>query len=746
VTAWPVEDDDRDPVLDACLAEVLGGVAPPDLSDRILTAWKARQDEALRTSQPAPSAGTALLGAGDSSPKPAGGPFAGQRNDHGNKGESLRGAVSSPSSSRLIATASPRHVSLRSGAGGALSETRRTRPLGYRWVTIAASLVVGIGLGLLALQRYGPVVDTDQKLAETELRETPGDDLVPPDGRGPERPSPQSIAGRALEDRRRDEVAGQDERDRDRPRDAAPRDFRPARPDVVPFDQPTLVSHVNQTLEQLWLEHNVQPSDAASDREWFERTFHYLLGRAPVTIELETFLNNPDPGKRQKWVEYLHTNPEHVHQYALHWARVLATAWLGPPEAFLGNSAASRVGLELYLRDSLLANRSLQQIVYELLTAEGSGQPMAEDYRGAVNFLLAHHSPDGVAATAAVSRRFMGQRLDCAQCHDHPFYPEWTQQKFWELNAFFRQLHVEVPGEGLPARLMDRDAADEVVFFEEPSGYQRAVYPVLPNGETIPSSRLVADVKRRAYLGRWIASSDEFAQATVNRVWAHFFSFGLVHPVDDLGPHNPPVDPVLLDTLTDQFIAHGYRLPVLTRWIVSSDAFQRSTSVNEQNIADAPEQGDTPLFSRFYYRPAATVAAWDALQQLVQLRSEPGGIAEQARREGLLRLSRLLTPHTAGEEGASEVVGDTEILLPSAVLGQAASQRAEARVLQRILQSEMSLEEKIQHLFGAAIGRQPLPRERAMVQKMLDESPEPATVLQDVWWALLFSQEFLQRP
>jgi hypothetical protein len=739
VTAWPVDEDDRDPILDACLAEVVGGVTPPDLSDRILSAWKARQAESGRcteavkgTSSPSRSAQIA-----ENEGQATHGVDSGEPQDFSRRQLGSNDRSDSPVSS----VASP--LGLPSPCG--TSKTKSSWDLPLRLASLAAMVVVGVGLGLAALHLFGPTRAPEFETADRGPAGSRTSDDRPPRPGDPGSFTP-SIVGELLEDLAQEPAA----RDRELTQNSqnaggVPGEFRPGVPDVVRLDQVTLVSHVNQTLEALWLGQGIRPSEEVADHEWLGRTFLYLLGREPTLREREEFEEDDSPEKRRRWVGRLHTEPNFAEQYAQHWAAFWATAWLGPAEAYLGSASASRVGFELYLRDAFLADQSMQEIVHELLTAEGSGQPMADDYHGAANFLIAYHRADGVPAAAAVSRRLLGQRLDCAQCHDHPFHAEWTQRKFWELNSFFRQLHVEDPAEGEMARLVDRDAAEEEVFYEEPSGYQRAAHPVLPDGVAVGSSRYVEQVKRRELLGSWIASSDQFARATVNRVWAHFFSYGLVHPVDDMGPHNPPIDSELLDTLTEQFVAHDYRLRQLTQWIVLSTAFGRSASPNELNVVDTPERGEAPLFSRFYFRPSSPAAAWDSLRELAEMRSDPEDFAERLRREGVGRLARLLSVESSPEADAG-TSGDAKIDLLSALVGQSGSSRTEGLVFQKILQSDLTMDEKIDHLFWAAIGRAALPRELDLVRTMLKDPTEPATVLQDVWWTLLHSKEFLSHP
>lgn len=516
-----------------------------------------------------------------------------------------------------------------------------------------------------------------------------------------------------------------------------------------PLDRVTLVSTVNRSLEDLWERENLRPASPIADSEWLQRVFQFVLGREPDPRELAAFVSDPSPDKQARWVERLHSESHYVDEYARFWADFWTTNWLGHANAPQGTSPANREGFERYLEKVIAEDQSFQDLVFDLLAAEGSGDPLAEDYHGATNFLLTHHQTDAVSTTQAVSRLLLGRRLDCAQCHPHPFHSEWTQQEFWELNAFFRQLHVDQLSPDAPVRLTDRDVADEAVYFEEPNGYQRAAYPVLPDGSDIPPSGKVDEVRRRELLARWVADSEDFPRVVVNRAWAHFFGYGLVHPVDDMGPHNPPTDSELLDLLAQQFVAHQYSLRRLTQWIVLSDAFQRSSTLDERNLADVPERGEAPRFSRFYLRPSAPIPTWDALQQLARWRSDPGSAGDQARRFMAGRLARLLSSDPVRSDEGRIIDGgtdDTRVMPEGMLLLQPGTNRTEGLVLEQILKASESHDEIVRHLFWAALGRPPEPREVELARQMISDSPHPETVFHDIWWTLVNSQEFLLHP
>ena len=205
--------------------------------------------------------------------------------------------------------------------------------------------------------------------------------------------------------------------------------------------------------------------------------------------------------------------------------------------------------------------------------------------------------------------------MQCTQCHNHPFN-DWKQQKFWEFNSFFRQTRAVrhfAPGTRDVARieLVNQDfsgedatpnPAEAAVYYELRNAQLKVAYPAFVDGTAIHRSGLLADVDRRQELGRLVLKSEYLDRAIVNRYWAHFLGYGLTKPIDDLGPHNSPSHPALLEYLGEQFRQEGYNLKELIRWITLSDAYSLSSQRNSQNRGDDPALGVPPQFSHFYLR------------------------------------------------------------------------------------------------------------------------------------------------
>lgn len=510
---------------------------------------------------------------------------------------------------------------------------------------------------------------------------------------------------------------------------------------------------MNGQLEKSWREAGVRPAERATDAEWCRRVFLRLLGRIPTVEEVQAFAADEATGKRERLVEQLLANDSrYAAEFAAHWADIWTTVLVGRKADGKPNEA-SREQLAAYLRGEIAAQRPFDALAFELIAATGSNRPGADDYNGAVNFLLAHAGDKATQATSRVSRVFLGRNLQCGQCHVDPEGSEsLVQQQFWQLNSFFRQMQVErLGGEG-GARLVNRDfrgegrdASDAAVYYELGNGELRAAFPVFIDGLESPHSGLVSEVDRRRELARQVARSAEFRRSVVNRMWAHFLGFGIVNPVDDLSPHNPASHPELLERLAVQFAAHGHDLRAVSRWIVLSDGFGLSSKGGPGEVADTPEVGNRPLFSRYYARPMQVEQLYESLKLLADARRNGADPRELGRREFLGRVSRRLGDDPREDDQAiiqsvpgSLIKADDE--LPRRVFGG-----DQGSLIEKVARNEkMSADQKIEHLFQAALARRPSGQELQAARELLKLSPNDQAIgLRDLWWALLNSNEFL---
>ncbi len=748
--------DREDTMLDACLAEVLGGAAPPDLSGTILAAY----ERAVRD-------GT--LGDGKLSREPV----------MGADGQ-LPGTVTPPPV--VVRTSGEFETVFQSDSrGGKRQSVRRSRST--QWLSLAAG-VLGLGVGIGGLGLYLSQDDQAATVAngkgEAEVPDAAAlagkggsgaekiaaNGNVTKDGRGAAKPgglatkndksrnsddielaavpvlgtSEENEAARSAEDEKRlDAMAaklkgnplafnsGHREQDRDL--------------EVVHF--------IDEQLQVGWKLQGIAPSPRATDSEWCRRLYLRMLGRIPSAEEARAFVEDRSPFKQQGLITTLQTDAKYLPEYAKHWARVWTNVLIGRTVGTSGNDSVSRAGLEMYLEEAFLKNRPYNEIVHELLTAKGASHPGKEQFNGAVNFLIAGAENDASIATDRTVRIFMGHQLQCAQCHSHP-WQDWSQQKFWSLNAFFRQMQVK--NKGAESELVDVDFVDRPgvtksgeIYFQQLSGEMKVAEPTFLDGTTIGASGRVDEVNRRAELARLITQSDDFAQAAVNRLWAHFFGYGFTQPVDDMGPHNSPSHPELLRGIAVNFAEAKYDMRRLVRWIVESESFALSSQIRPGNESDTPEIGATARFSRYYTRQMQAEEVFDSLVSAAKLgRSAGGANLEKSRREWLAQFNQNMATDDGSETSQFDgSMRQSSVMLDGELMRRAVSSQNDG-FLKSVVNSDLPADAKIEHLFLAALSRKPTKREMEAAQTILGgNGQKPTSALEDIWWALLNSNEFI---
>ena len=723
--------DRDDQLLDACLDEVLAGRNPPDLTARIMRAAAARRP-VDRSVLPAEL------------PGPAVGQFA---------DEVIAPPIVAASNGRPLVEVAPSR-----SASAKKSQLGQSQPAQWQSILVAAS-VLGIA-ALVGLAWYASrepqvannagkakapdvpaVAQTQQPKVETpdtnHVSPEPAivKDIPVPPTKTIDLPPPKIVAS-------------------DKP---------PVSPVSPPIDSPAaqpvysdptadaeVISFVNAELARGWNENSVTPAPPATDAEWCRRLFVRVLGRIPDhEKELRPFVADRTKDKREKLVEKLLSDDLYVEEYARHWATVWSNVLVGRTGG-RGQSLASREGLEHYLRQSLARNKPYDKIVQELLTATGSGKPGTNDYNGAANFLLAGMNQDATLATARVSRVFLGHQLQCAQCHNHPTQ-DWSQQQFWALNSFFRQLHVEKSGDAVKLVNVDfggqgRGSTDGEVFYETPTGLLKTAFPAFLDGTAPPPSGRLAEVDRRAELAKFVVASPQLPRALVNRLWSHFLGYGFTRPVDDMGSAAVASHPELLDRLSGEFAARRYDLKSVIRWVALSDAFGRSSKMGSIASKDMPEAGEMALFSRYYTRQFGAEEAYNSLVQAARIRKTASNEAdvEKARVDWLGQFNRPMGTDDADEESHfSGGIGQSLIMMNGDLMRHAASTQ-HAGLLSSVAASKLKFDEKVSHLFLSALSREPTRREIDAARAILANSGgNEQTTLEDIWWALLNSNEFI---
>ncbi|HAN99703.1 MAG TPA: hypothetical protein DCQ98_20770 [Planctomycetaceae bacterium] len=518
------------------------------------------------------------------------------------------------------------------------------------------------------------------------------------------------------------------------------------------------VAEIDRQIAEVWKEYDLRPSEPATDGEWCRRVHLDLIGRIPTVEELEAFLSSKSRSKREDLVNSLLYDEKYTEEYARNWTTIWTNLLIGRAGGNDNNSMISREGMQKYLRDAFARDIPYDRFVRELVAASGSTQPGSESFNGAVNFLVDKVNEDNASqATAAVSKIFLGLQVQCTQCHNHPFN-DWRQQKYWEMNAFFRQVRAEREGDrqaGAGSRLFDRDFAGEgaggdiaeaVLFYEERNGYSRTAFPVFVDGTPIPRDGRVAQVNRREALADLIVGSNYLEKAAVNRLWAHFLGYGFTKPVDDLGPHNVPSHPELLDYLASEFRKSSFGMKQLMTWIVLSRPYALSSKITSDNAEDDPSLGVSPKFSHFYLRQMQAEQLYESLVVATRASEERGSYEEQERQKNMWLqqfVSAFGTDDGAESTSFDGTIPQILMMFNGDLIRQATSDRP-GSFLDRIASGPLPGPKKIDYLYLAALSRTPTKDERAIAQAFLEmHAQNPKAALSDVWWLVLNSSEFI---
>lgn len=539
------------------------------------------------------------------------------------------------------------------------------------------------------------------------------------------------------------------------PNTPAPKPAAPTAKKTADFGLPQ-VGMINERIRQGWQGVGLAPSGAATDGEWCRRVYLDVLGRIPMVEELNSYLTDRAPDKKLKLVDRL-LGDEYTEEYARNWTTIWSNVLVGRAGGSDEDRLTNREGLQQALRRSLQRNISYDRLVYQLVSASGVSAPGGEDFNGFVNFLANKMGEDGVQATAKTSQIFLGVQVQCTQCHDHPFN-EWKQSQFWQMNAFFRQtrsLRRFVGGRELShIELTDQDFAgengdpeDAAVFFRQRSGVTTAAYPVFLDGTQLPQNGYLDQVNRRAELAKLMLKAPELARAVVNRYWGHFFGYGFTKPVDDMGPHNPPTHPELLDGLANEVRTRSYDLKQLVRWIVLSEPYSLSSKFGPKNKKDDPSIGEKPMFSRFYLRQMTCEELYESLLAATLAHKTRGSYEEQEeqKREWLKQFVIAFRTDEGDETTTFNGTITQALMMMNGELVQQATSIKKGSFLERIATSpKLNNSERIQYLFTAALARKASSVEtKAANDLLVQRGGNAPAAMQDIWWALLNSNEFI---
>jgi hypothetical protein len=508
-----------------------------------------------------------------------------------------------------------------------------------------------------------------------------------------------------------------------------------AEPRYTGADVAALAAKIDEHIARRWREVGVQPAAAADDGEFVRRVYLDLIGRIPHVAEARAFLADNSPDKRPTLVRRLLDSPS----YVAHWTNVWRNVYLPEVETDF-NFRFFAPSFDNWLRKQLLEDRTYDQWVGELLNASLNQQQRYNPYAQGGQptpmafYQIKENKPENIAAS--VARVFLGVRIECAQCHNHPF-AKWKREDFWSMAAFFKGTENPNRG-GVEGFLQDLFTFPEIAIPET----KKIVQARFIDGS---QPRFKGKVSFRQTLADWITSVNNpyFAKATVNRLWGQLFGRGLVDPVDDFDEsNNPPSHPELLDDLAGEFAKHEYDLKFVIAAMTASRTYQLTSRQSHKS------QAEPRLFARAAVRGLTGEQLYDSVATATGYRDpnvqrNPFVIGINSPR------SEFLEKFKAGAENASD--RQTSIVqaltLMNGQLTSEATSLNRSETLAAVLDFPLfSTVERIEALYLAALTRQPSAKELERLVKYVDSGgprKNSREALADVFWALLNSSEFI---
>lgn len=468
------------------------------------------------------------------------------------------------------------------------------------------------------------------------------------------------------------------------------------------------------------------PAKFCSDEVFVRRVFLDLIGVPPTVEEVQTFIRDERPDKRRSLVDELLEREAFAKFWALKWGD-----WLKMTSARLGTSGV--YNYHRWVEQAFRENLPYDEFARQLLTATGSTRtnPAANFYRAAEDL---HESVE------TASQVFLGARIQCAKCHNHPF-ERWTQDNYYGLAAFFRR--VDRRDSPLPGELLIA-SADEGEVTQPRTG--KIARPWLPYEGIV---RTDPTTDRREVFADWLIDPRNplFAKVETNRIWAQFFARGLVDPIDDFRTSNPPSNQAVLETLTDEFVASGFDRKHLIRRIVNSGTYQASHRSDEHN------RDDIHYFSHQLPRRLSAEQLFDAIHQTLGLVADlrplpPGTRATHLPAPDLVGVDflKVLGQPTRSTVCACERSNDSNLAMAIELLnGELVHDllRDPKSRFRRSLAAGDAVADAIDQLYLAALARLPSDDERSAAIEHCESRDDPALGLEDLCWALFNTDEFL---
>nr|WP_148080658.1 DUF1549 and DUF1553 domain-containing protein [Roseimaritima ulvae] len=478
---------------------------------------------------------------------------------------------------------------------------------------------------------------------------------------------------------------------------------------------------VGKKMQQLRL----LPSEICSDEEYLRRVTIDITGLLPTPEEYHAFMNDNAPDKRAALVERLLGRKEFSEIWAMKFAQLLmikSSNQVSYKSAFLYAN---------WLTDKFARNVPVDEMVRELLTAEGGTFSSP-----ATNFYEIER--DTLKTAENVAQVFMGIRTQCAQCHNHPF-DRWTMDDYYGFASFFSQIGRKTAEDYRERIIYDRRGGD----VKHPVSGAVMTPTFLGDGAAQTSGK-----DRRAVVAEWLTDPENpyFAKSMANRVWAHFLGVGIVDPVDDIRISNPPSNPELFETLGDKLVEYKFDFRQLVRDICASEAYQRSVVANESNV------DDTRNYTHALPRRIPAESMLDVVCQVTEAKDKFRGLPLGARAvqiaDGRTSTYFLTTFGRSPRDTVCDCEATTDPSLSQALHllnGSAISGKiGQGKVVERMIKDEgLNAEQVIERLYIRCLSRYPTDEEKKNLLVSVGEAANEQQGLEDVFWAVMNSREFV---
>jgi hypothetical protein len=482
---------------------------------------------------------------------------------------------------------------------------------------------------------------------------------------------------------------------------------------VQKLDAAVLARLIDGHIEKRLKVEQIPRSPRTDDAEFLRRVYLDIHGVIPTVEQARAFLDGTAADRRARLIDELLGSP----RYAAH----LADLWHNHLYPATANQRIKPEALVRWLEHGF-QTKTWDRLVHDLMTATGP-----QDQNGAVTYMLKGRFTLSVTEmTDLTSRCFLGVRLNCVQCHDHPC-ASWKQSDYWGLASFFTQIQRLKPVVAfttITETNVDPRKLPESDRLREPRFLGGEVFNAAP-GQSL-----------RKALADWMVSRENpfFARATVNRMWGHFFGRGLVHPVDDMHDGNPPSHPELLQALTEQFKANGFDLKYLCRAICQSETYQRTSKPVAGNARD------DKLFSRMLIKVLTPEQLFDSLVVATGQAGNRGPSGKPIHKPRAEFVNSFRGEGDSDPTSYSRGIPQALRLMNS---GQFVGPRSEAFVTKQIVPPGTAPEQAVERIYLRVLSRRPSREESTLMRKYLAQpGAERQQLYAEILWALLNSSEF----